>query len=85
MVQKEFKPKKSRSLLIRKGKVDEATTFTVAEQQIPTISQEPVKSLGRCQVTQMLVESDDPEVKTVQPSLKTGRKWKVTEAVDEAN
>ncbi|GFN80499.1 reverse transcriptase [Plakobranchus ocellatus] len=43
----EFKPKKSRSLSIRKGKVDEATTFTVAEQQIPTISQEPVKSLGR--------------------------------------
>ncbi|GFO49170.1 reverse transcriptase [Plakobranchus ocellatus] len=43
----EFKPKKSRSLSIRKGKVEEATTFTVAEQQIPTVSQEPVKSLGR--------------------------------------
>ncbi|GFN90748.1 reverse transcriptase [Plakobranchus ocellatus] len=42
----EFKPKKSRSLSIRRGKIDEATTFT--------------------------------------PSLKTGRKWKVTEAVDEA-
>ncbi|GFO34521.1 reverse transcriptase [Plakobranchus ocellatus] len=36
----EFKPKKSRSLSIRKGKVNEATTFTVAEQQIPTVSQE---------------------------------------------
>ncbi|GFO38373.1 reverse transcriptase [Plakobranchus ocellatus] len=36
----EFKPKKSRSLSIRRGKVDEATTFTVAEQQIPTVSQE---------------------------------------------
>ncbi|GFN97031.1 reverse transcriptase [Plakobranchus ocellatus] len=43
----EFKPKKSHSLSIRKGKVDEATTFTIAEQQIPTVSQEPVKSLGR--------------------------------------
>ncbi|GFO40955.1 reverse transcriptase [Plakobranchus ocellatus] len=32
----------------------------------------------------MLRESDDPVVKTVQPSLKTGRKWKVTEAIDEA-
>ncbi|GFO37378.1 reverse transcriptase [Plakobranchus ocellatus] len=32
----------------------------------------------------MLEESDDAMVKTVQPSLKTGRKWKVTEAVDEA-
>ncbi|GFO24304.1 reverse transcriptase [Plakobranchus ocellatus] len=43
----ELKPKKSRSLSIRRGKVDVATTFTVAEQQIPTVSQEPVKSLGR--------------------------------------
>ncbi|GFO30697.1 reverse transcriptase [Plakobranchus ocellatus] len=42
----EFKPKKSRSLSIRRGKVDEATTFTLAEQQIPTVSHEPIKSLG---------------------------------------
>ncbi|GFO36626.1 reverse transcriptase [Plakobranchus ocellatus] len=190
----EFTPKKSRSPSIRKGKVDEATTFKVAEQQIPTVSQEPVKSLGRwydssmkdtrrgaetlelasesllainkcglqgkfkiwclqfmpipkllwpllvydicstkveaieantnkytrkwlgvppgnsdvamycrkaklklpmksileeykcgkARLLTMLEESDDPVVKTVQPSLKTGRKWKVTEAVDEA-
>ncbi|GFR99736.1 reverse transcriptase [Elysia marginata] len=32
----------------------------------------------------MLEESDDPVVKTVQPSIKTGRKWKVAEAIDEA-
>ncbi|GFO32236.1 reverse transcriptase [Plakobranchus ocellatus] len=43
----EFKPKKSRSLSIRKAKVDEATAFIVAEQQIPTVSQEPANSLGR--------------------------------------
>ncbi|GFS10765.1 reverse transcriptase [Elysia marginata] len=42
-----FKPKKSRSLSIRKVKIEEAVTFTVAEQQTPTVSQEPVKSLGR--------------------------------------
>ena len=40
-----FRPKKSRSFSVRKGKID-ATTFTVANQQIPTVSQEPVKSLG---------------------------------------
>ncbi|GFO50091.1 reverse transcriptase [Plakobranchus ocellatus] len=119
----EFKPNMSRSLSMGKGKVDEATTFTVAEKQIPTVSQEPVKSLGRwyessmkdtrrgaetlelasesllainkcglqeeykcgkARLFTMLEESDDPVVKTVQPSLKTGRKWKVTEAVDEA-
>ena len=42
-----FKPKKSRSLSVRKGKIDATTIFTVASQRIPTVSQEPVKSLGR--------------------------------------
>ena len=42
-----FKPKKSRSLSVRKGKIDAATTFRVANKQIPTVSVEPVKSLGR--------------------------------------
>ncbi|KAK3713550.1 hypothetical protein RRG08_005987 [Elysia crispata] len=40
-----FKPKKSRSL--SKVRIDAMTTFTAANQQIPTVSQEPVKSLGR--------------------------------------
>ncbi|GFO11675.1 reverse transcriptase [Plakobranchus ocellatus] len=43
----EFKPEKSHNLSIRKGKVVEATTFTIAEQQIPTVIQEAVKRLGR--------------------------------------
>ena len=42
-----FKPKKSRSLSIRRGKVDEAVKFTIADQPIPTVTDEPVKSLGR--------------------------------------
>ena len=32
----------------------------------------------------MLEDSEDPVVKTVQPTIKTGRKWKIVEAVDEA-
>ncbi|GFO09141.1 reverse transcriptase [Plakobranchus ocellatus] len=120
---------------------NEATTFTVAEQQIPTFSQEPVKmpllvydicsstveaieakinkytrkwpgvplglsdvamycrkaklklpmksileeyKCGKARLLTMSEESGDRVVKTIQPSLKTGRKWKVTEAVDEA-
>ncbi|GFS15150.1 reverse transcriptase [Elysia marginata] len=43
-----FKSKKSRSLSIKKGEIEETVAFTVADQQIPTINQEPVKSLGRC-------------------------------------
>ena len=42
-----FKPKKSRSLSVKKGKIDATTIFTVVSQQIPKFSQEPVKSLGR--------------------------------------
>ena len=43
----QFKPKKSRSLSLRKGKADESVTFSIANQVIPTVSEEPVKSLGR--------------------------------------
>ncbi|GFR90481.1 reverse transcriptase [Elysia marginata] len=32
----------------------------------------------------MLEESDDPVVQTMQRSIKTGRKWKVAEAIGEA-
>ncbi|GFO24929.1 polyprotein [Plakobranchus ocellatus] len=39
---------------------------------------------SKARLLTILEESDDPVVKTVQPSLKTGRKWKVTEAIDEA-
>ena len=42
-----FKPKKSRSLSLRKGKVSQHTHFNVGGQRIPTVSEEPVKSLGR--------------------------------------
>ena len=41
-----FKPKKSHNLSVRKGKIDATTTFTAANQQIPTVSEEPVKGLG---------------------------------------
>ncbi|GFR84509.1 reverse transcriptase [Elysia marginata] len=59
-----FKPKKSRSLSIRKGKIEEAVAFTVAEQQIPTVSPEPVKSLGRWYDSSM--KDTRKGVKTVQ-------------------
>ena len=42
-----FKPKKSCSLSVRKGKIVAAATFTVGNKQIPTVSEEPVKSLSR--------------------------------------
>ena len=43
----QFKPKKSRSLSLRRGKVSKDTHFHIGGQRIPTVSEEPVKSLGR--------------------------------------
>ena len=63
-----FKPKKSRSLSIRKGKVDKDVYFNVGGQRIPTVSEEPVKSLGRwyddtlkdtAQVKKTLVDAEE--------------------------
>ena len=42
-----FKPQKSRSLSLKKGKVSPNLMFTIDEEAIPTVSQQPVKSLGR--------------------------------------
>ena len=42
-----FKPTKSRSLSLRHGEIDGFVSFSVAGCEIPTIQQEPVKSLGR--------------------------------------
>ena len=43
----DFKPAKSRSLALVRGKIRRDVFFDVAEQRIPTVSEEPVKSLGR--------------------------------------
>ena len=40
-----FKAKKSRSLTIQKGK-QRQQKFTIAGQQMPTVKEQPVKSLG---------------------------------------
>ena len=42
-----FKPPKSRSLSLRKGKLDQNINFEIGGQRIPTVSEKPVKSLGR--------------------------------------
>ena len=44
---KYFKPAKSRSLVLKKGKFMEKVRFTVAEETIPTLSEKPIKSLGK--------------------------------------
>ncbi|XP_076079229.1 uncharacterized protein LOC143049501 [Mytilus galloprovincialis] len=41
-----FKPSKSRSLIVRKGKVQDET-FELAGEKIPTVGEKPVKCLGK--------------------------------------
>ncbi|CAG5130209.1 unnamed protein product, partial [Candidula unifasciata] len=64
----QFKPQKSRSLSIHKGKVS-AISFTVARNKIPTVLEEPVKSLGRVYDSKL---SDRAEVRRIHESLATG-------------
>ena len=42
-----FKPSKSRSLVITKGKVNDKFRFTVEGTIIPSLTEKPVKSLGK--------------------------------------
>ena len=42
-----FKPGKSRSLVLQKGKIKSTARFTIACEFIPTVTEKPVKSLGK--------------------------------------
>ncbi|KAJ3585394.1 hypothetical protein NHX12_014113 [Muraenolepis orangiensis] len=42
-----FKPTKSRSMVLRKGKVVDKFRFNIADTAIPSFSEKPVKSLGK--------------------------------------
>lgn len=42
-----FKPAKSRSLVLKKGKVTDKFRFSLGEHQIPSVTEKPVKSLGK--------------------------------------
>ncbi|XP_061778568.1 uncharacterized protein LOC133569990 [Nerophis ophidion] len=43
----EFKPAKSRSLVLKKGRVQERFRFKIRENIIPTVQEKPVKCLGK--------------------------------------
>ncbi len=42
-----FKPAKSRSLVLKKGKLTDRFCFRLGEYQIPSVTERPVKSLGK--------------------------------------
>ena len=42
-----FKPKKCRSIVIKKGQVQKNIRFRFGAEQIPTVNEEPIKCLGK--------------------------------------
>ncbi|KAJ7998422.1 hypothetical protein DPEC_G00204770 [Dallia pectoralis] len=44
----EFKPAKSRSLVLKQGRVQDRFRFKIGEDSLPTVTEKPVKSLGKC-------------------------------------
>ncbi|KAI4871604.1 hypothetical protein NFI96_026152, partial [Prochilodus magdalenae] len=64
----DFKPVKSRSLVLRRGKVTDKFRFSLGGVRIPSVSEKSVKSL----------------VAVVGIEVRTGRKWRAQEAVDQA-
>ena len=64
-----FKPQKSRSLSLRKGKLNQNINFEIGGQRIPTVSDLPVKSLGRWYDESM---KDTNQVKETSKTLQEG-------------
>ena len=42
-----FKPTKSRSMTLKKGKLDDRMKYRIGEEIIPTITEKPIKCLGK--------------------------------------
>ena len=42
-----FKPQKSRSMVLRKGQIQESARYRIKDQLIPTVKEQPVKCLGK--------------------------------------
>ncbi|XP_012941474.1 uncharacterized protein LOC106012602 [Aplysia californica] len=69
-----FKAKKSRSLTIHKGK-QKQLKFTIAGEQMPTVKEQPVKSLGRWYSGTLSDRSQGVEImKQAENGLKASRK-----------
>ena len=64
-----FKPQKSRSLSLRRGKLNQNVNFEICAQRIPTVSDLPLKSLGRWHDESM---KDTNQVKDTSKTLQEG-------------
>jgi len=65
----EFKPAKSMSIVLRKGHIQDQFRFRIGEDLIPTVSERPIKSLGKL----FRAELNDPE--SVKEMLGQAEAW----------
>lgn len=63
-----FKPAKSRSLVLRKGRVEDKYRFHLDGALIPSVSEKPIKSLGKIFDVTL---RDTAAVQSTQAELKT--------------
>ena len=73
-----------RWLAVPPGLTDVAMYCRKAKLRLPLKSILEEYKCGKARLLSMSEDSEDPVVKTVQPTIKTGRKWKVVEALGEA-
>ena len=66
-----FKPRKSRSLFLKHGRLDDDVAFRIGEENIPTITDAPVKSLGRWFTKEL---SDKAQVANIHRMIQDGLK-----------
>jgi len=55
-----FKPAKSRSLVLKKGKTTDKFRLTLGSTQIPSITEKPVKRLGKVSLRHRIHQSHQP-------------------------
>lgn len=65
----EFKPSKSRSLVLKWGRVQDRFSFKIGGDTIPTVTEKPVKSLGR------LYRADLNDKASVKEMLNQAEEW----------
>ncbi|KAK3734965.1 hypothetical protein RRG08_038987 [Elysia crispata] len=70
--------------MVSSGLTDVAMYCSKAKLKLPLKSILEEYKCGKAKLLFMSEDSEDIVIKTVKPTIKTGRKWKVVEAIDKA-
>ncbi|XP_052260999.1 uncharacterized protein LOC127865146 [Dreissena polymorpha] len=79
-----FKPKKSRSLIIKKGQSTKKFNLQVQGEDIPSIMDMEEFKASKARLVVTLKESRDDKIRKAGIETRTGRKWSASQAVTQA-